>query len=175
MAGCDEGAILRYMRDPNRDRSRKTLLQIDEFGYLTQVEALARLAATICKVARKYGIGLVAIDQNPITFLGSENGRYIFENALNAAGEAIIAAGGDLDAAGASVPVVGGRVQGLAMRYGAGRIVVLGEAGMLSAQRVTFPDDPQGRRTMRFGMNVAGIDNRQFVLNLLHWLSGALD
>lgn len=97
------------------------------------------------------------------------------QTALNAAGEAIIAAGGDLDAAGASVPVVGGQVQGLAMRYGAGRIVVLGEAGMLSAQRVTFPDDPQGRRTMRFGMNVAGIDNRQFVLNLLHWLSGALD
>lgn len=76
------GAILRYMRDPSRDRSRKTLLQIDEFGYLTQVEALARLAATICKVARKYGIGLVAIDQNPITFLGSENGRFIFENAV---------------------------------------------------------------------------------------------
>jgi hypothetical protein len=76
------GAILRYMRDPRRDRSRKTLLQIDEFGYLTQVEALARLAATICKVARKYGIGLIAIDQNPITFLGGENGRYIFENAV---------------------------------------------------------------------------------------------
>ena len=40
------------------------------------------LSATICKVARKYGIGLVAIDQNPITFLGGENGRYIFENAI---------------------------------------------------------------------------------------------
>lgn len=76
------GAILRYMRDPRRDRSRKTLLQIDEFGYLTQVEALARLAATICKVARKYGIGLIAIDQNPGTFLDGENGRFIFENAI---------------------------------------------------------------------------------------------
>jgi hypothetical protein len=73
--------FLRYMRDPQRDRSRKILLLIDEFGYLTQIEALARMAATICKVARKYGIGLVAIDQNPITFLGSENGRAIFENA----------------------------------------------------------------------------------------------
>jgi len=51
------GAILRFMRDPNRDRSRKTMLAIDEFGYVTQVEALARLAAMICKVARKYGIG----------------------------------------------------------------------------------------------------------------------
>ncbi|MFL5805521.1 MAG: hypothetical protein ACJ8CR_27760 [Roseiflexaceae bacterium] len=74
------GAILRFMRDPRRDRSRKTLLAIDEFGYVTQIEALARLAATICKVARKYGIGLIAIDQNPQTFMESENGRYIFEN-----------------------------------------------------------------------------------------------
>jgi hypothetical protein len=77
------GAILRFMRDPNRDRSRKTLLAIDEFGYVTQVEALARLAAMICKVARKYGIGLIAIDQNPLTFLESETGRYIFENCQN--------------------------------------------------------------------------------------------
>jgi hypothetical protein len=74
------GAILRFMRDPNRDRSRKTMLAIDEFGYVTQVESLARLAAMICKVARKYGIGLIAIDQNPLTFLESETGRYIFEN-----------------------------------------------------------------------------------------------
>lgn len=75
------GAILRFMRDPTRDRRRMTLLQIDEFGYLTQVEALGRLAATIAKVARKYGIGLVAIDQNPLTFLGNDHGRFIFENA----------------------------------------------------------------------------------------------
>lgn len=75
------GAINRYMRDPHRDRRRKTLLQIDEFGYLTQVESLAQLAAMICKVARKYGIGLVAIDQNPFTFLDSKPGRAIFESA----------------------------------------------------------------------------------------------
>src|SRR6266545_3814393 len=76
------GAILRFMRDPSRDRTRKTILAIDEFGYVTQIEALARLAATITKVARKYGIGLIAIDQNPLTFLESENGRYIFENCV---------------------------------------------------------------------------------------------
>lgn len=33
-------------------------------------------------MARKYGIGLIAIDQNPGTFLGGENGRFIFENAV---------------------------------------------------------------------------------------------
>lgn len=75
------GAIHRYMCDPTRDPNHRTLLLIDEFGYVTQIEALARLAAEICKVARKYGIGLVAIDQNPGTFLDNENGRFIFENA----------------------------------------------------------------------------------------------
>jgi hypothetical protein len=75
------GAINRYMRNPRRDLRRKTLLLIDEFGYAAQVEAVARLAADICKVARKYGIGLIVVDQNPITFLGSEHGRAIFENA----------------------------------------------------------------------------------------------
>lgn len=75
------GAILRFMRDPGRDRRRPTMLQIDEFGYLTQVEALGRLAATIAKVARKYGIGLLAIDQNPATFLAGDHGRFIFELA----------------------------------------------------------------------------------------------
>lgn len=75
------GAILRFMRDPNRDRRRRTMLQIDEFGYLTQIEALGRLAATIAKVARKYRIGLIAIDQNPAMFLENDHGRFIFENA----------------------------------------------------------------------------------------------
>jgi hypothetical protein len=56
------------------------------------------------------------------------------------------------------------------MTYGDGRVVVLGEAGMLSAQLVRFPN---GRET-RFGMNVPGNDNQQFALNVLHWLSGLL-
>ena len=29
--------------------------------------------------------------------------------------------------------------------------------------------------TIRVGMNVPGYDNRQFLLNTLHWLSGLLD
>lgn len=59
-----------------------------------------------------------------------------------------------------------GRAQALAFRFGRGRVVVLGEAAMLSAQRVS------GRA---FGMNRPGIDNRQFALNVMHWLSGLLD
>lgn len=64
-----------------------------------------------------------------------------------------------------------GPSQGLAMEYGRGRVVVLGEAGMLSAQVVRTPG---GSGEQRFGMNVEGLDNRQFALNVLRWLSGAL-
>jgi len=74
------GAVLRYMRDPTRDRNRRTLLIIDEFGYVTHVQAVAAMAATIAKVARKYGVALMVIDQNPSTFLENPSGRAIWEN-----------------------------------------------------------------------------------------------
>jgi hypothetical protein len=74
------GAINRYMRDPRRDRSRPTLLIIDEYGYAAQIESVARLAADICKVARKYGIGLLVVDQSPHTFQ-SPTGKDILDNA----------------------------------------------------------------------------------------------
>ena len=45
-----------------------------------------------------------------------------------------------------------------------GRLVVLGEAGMLTAQI-------DGRSHKNFGMNVPGIDNKQLALNIMHWLS----
>jgi len=57
-----------------------------------------------------------------------------------------------------------GRAQGLAFTLGKGRVVVLGEAGMLSAQ-------VYGTERKPLGMNVPGNDNRQFALNLMHWLS----
>jgi len=60
-----------------------------------------------------------------------------------------------------------GRAQGIAMAFGKGRIVVLGEAAMLSAQLA-------GPNKMPFGMNRTGIDNRQIALNIMHWLSGLL-
>jgi hypothetical protein len=59
-----------------------------------------------------------------------------------------------------------GRAQGVAIESGKGRVVVLGEAAMLTAQ-IT----PQG---FRFGMNFPGYDNRQLALNIMHWLSGLL-
>ena len=60
-----------------------------------------------------------------------------------------------------------GRAQGIAMKFGKGRVIILGEAGMLSAQVV-------GAQRMPFGMNRPGIDNRQLALNIMHWLSGIL-
>jgi hypothetical protein len=60
-----------------------------------------------------------------------------------------------------------GRAQGLVMSFGKGRVVMLGEAAMLSAQ-ITGPNQ------MKFGMNRSGIDNRQLALNIVHWLSGLL-
>jgi hypothetical protein len=60
-----------------------------------------------------------------------------------------------------------GRAQGLATGIGKGRLVVLGEAGMLSAQR----NGPGGSPV---GMNFPGYDNRQLALNIMHWLSRLL-
>jgi hypothetical protein len=52
--------------------------------------------------------------------------------------------------------------QAVVVEHGRGRVVVLAEAAMLSAQR-------QGER--RIGMNYPGCDNRQFALNVMHWLT----
>lgn len=60
-----------------------------------------------------------------------------------------------------------GRSQGIAFKFGKGRVVVLAEAAMMSAQLA-------GPQKMKFGMNRPGIDNRQLALNIMHWLSGVL-
>lgn len=60
-----------------------------------------------------------------------------------------------------------GRAQAIALKFGKGRVVVQGEAAMLSAQI-------SGPEKYKMGMNVPGNDNRQYALNLMHWLSGLL-
>jgi hypothetical protein len=62
-----------------------------------------------------------------------------------------------------------GRAQGIALPYGKGRVVVTGEAAMLSAQLLK-----EGQASYPFGMNVPGFDNRQLALNIMHWLSKLL-
>jgi hypothetical protein len=78
--------------------------------------------------------------------------------------------GGEKEAALAEFSSPALPAQGLAFDYGHGRVVVLGEAGMLSAQVVRWPD---GRPDNRFGMNMAP-GNARFGLNIMHWLSGLL-
>jgi hypothetical protein len=81
-----------------------------------------------------------------------------------------LAGGGSVEATvqASRAVAVSGRAQGVAFELGKGRVVVLGEAAMLSAQ-VTGANG-QGR----MGMNVPGSDDRQFALNLLHWLTRLL-
>lgn len=62
---------------------------------------------------------------------------------------------------------VAGHAQALALKFGKGRVVVQGEAAMISAQ-VSGPEN------RRMGMNVPGNDDRQYALNVMHWLSGLL-
>ena len=60
-----------------------------------------------------------------------------------------------------------GRAEAIALPFGAGRVVMVGEAAMLTAQ-VT------GGGKLRFGMNWPNTDDKQFTLNVIHWLSRLL-
>jgi hypothetical protein len=63
-----------------------------------------------------------------------------------------------------------GLLQGAVLRHGQGRVAVFGEAAMFSAQSAS-----NGDKVIRMGMNdPEASQNAQFVLNVLHWLSGLL-
>jgi hypothetical protein len=64
---------------------------------------------------------------------------------------------------------VSGWLQGGASRLGKGRVVILGEAAMCTAQVA-------GPQRLPAGINApVAAQNAQFCLNVLHWLSGLLD
>ncbi len=65
-----------------------------------------------------------------------------------------------------------GRAQGIALKVGKGRVVVVGEAAVLSAQMLKTP---AMEKPLRVGMTYPGSDNRQLALNIMHWLTGKLD
>jgi len=60
-----------------------------------------------------------------------------------------------------------GQSQAIALRFGKGRVVVLGEASMLNAQ-------VSGRQRAPVGINSPDADNQQLALNIMHWLSGLM-
>ncbi len=66
------------------------------------------------------------------------------------------------------------RAMAIAFRLGRGRVVVSGEAGMLTAQ-VFKEKEASGTEKLvgRTGMSVGGNDDKQYVLNVLHWLSAS--
>lgn len=64
----------------------------------------------------------------------------------------------------------GGHLQGAVLVEGKGRIAVFGEAAMFSAQIV-----PSAKPPLRMGFNAPGAEqNKQFILNVLHWLANVL-
>lgn len=77
--------------------------------------------------------------------------------------------------------LIPGQFQGAAFGYGKGRVVVLGEAAMLTAQisKLGF-SRKKGKEVMPLqkkrgmGMYPHDNDNKQFLLNLMHYLSGLL-
>lgn len=69
---------------------------------------------------------------------------------------------------------VGGRAQGVALTFGKGRVVMMGEAAMFSAQLIRFEHEGKPME-FKMGMNVPGNDDRQLALNIFRWLSGALE
>jgi hypothetical protein len=63
-----------------------------------------------------------------------------------------------------------GRAQGIALTFGKGRVVLMGEAAMMTAQLSPGQDG----KPQPWGMQLPGLDNRQLALNIMHWLSGLL-
>ena len=64
-----------------------------------------------------------------------------------------------------------GLAQAVAVKVGKGRVVVVGEAAALTAQRIETP----GATPYLMGMNREGTDNQQFALNITRWLMGILE
>jgi hypothetical protein len=74
---------------------------------------------------------------------------------------------------GDTTPLVPARglLQGGVMRFGSGRVAVFGEAALFTAQSYVLDGV-----TRQMGMNhPSAAQNAQFVLNVMHWLTGLLD
>ena len=100
------------------------------------------------------------------TFTGSS-----FE--LNAAGQPLLVFGSGVysytEPDPTNLPPLEGHLQGAVLEFGTGRVAVFAEAAMFSAQ-VSGPN----RSPMGMNAPIAG-QNAQFLLNVMHWLTGAGD
>ncbi len=117
------------------------------------VTAGAQDDAPVTAVRSFTGSAFTAPDARPLLTLGE---GYLAVEAEDADG---------IEAAMAAAPSAAGMLQGASIELGRGRIVVLGEAAMLTSQLA----GPQQRVT---GIGAPGAEqNKQFALNLMHWLS----
>ncbi len=123
-----------------------TLLKLSDTAMNTAALSPADIQAAVAKA--RAGQGGAAIERLP-------NGQTLPEGAT-----AIRMSSGKRTSAA-------GHAQAAAISFGKGRVVVLGEAALLSAQLA-------GADKMLVGMNRNGVDNRQFGLNIMHWLSRLL-
>jgi hypothetical protein len=62
-----------------------------------------------------------------------------------------------------------GLSQAIALKSGKGRIVITGDCSMWTAQLVTFND-----KEYHYGMARTDLGNRQFAINVIRWLTGAI-
>jgi hypothetical protein len=65
---------------------------------------------------------------------------------------------------------IDGGAMGIAIPFGDGRVAMFGEGAMFSAQVATI-----NGQSFKAGMNVSGNDDRQFALNVMHWLAHLID
>lgn len=119
------------------------------------------------------------LGEHPIT-AGQDSAERIL-GVISAVGQSLLGPAGshallrlspravDIGPTADTIPAVG-RTQGIALIVGLGRLVVLGEAAMLAGQAAPRPDSP----FQRWWTQEEGIHNRQFALNIMHWLSGIL-
>jgi hypothetical protein len=70
---------------------------------------------------------------------------------------------------------VSGRAQGIALRFAKGRVVIVGEAAMLTAAVDRYKNQKGEDQESRSGMAETRFDDKQLVLNVMHWLSRLLN
>jgi len=70
---------------------------------------------------------------------------------------------------------VSGRAQGVAVPFGKGRVVIVGEAAMLTAAIDHYKNKDGEDQESRSGMAEPRFDDKQLVLNIMHWLSKLLN
>jgi hypothetical protein len=105
-----------------------------------------------------------------VTFAGSAFQAPQAQSILTFTGDAVSwlpEVAGQLKAGTPSVSVKGWQ-QGAVLQFGEGRVALFGEAAMFSAQRVGPTREPTGMNSEKANQN------QQFLLNVMHWLTGSV-